>query len=337
MLSRRLASRAAIVSSAATAQCRAYNSQSADERWYGHHFYYDSHVYKYTKEIPKWQRPEVTQDEVKRRMETHPFIDFGGTYECLLFDAARLNEHLGRKEFTNEVQFRLEKQAQQVYRSQQIMQENKSTEEEDALIARIFDEEHVAAEVKYIKCLRANEFAEDSRLDILPGGSPSSLREKARWNTNFELHPQDRAEILDRLMAWLPAKYHIVYQDDFQTAAANDADVRGKISSIIDSVENEHKDEAKKLGYEADLKAVAEELRDDADPTRHITSAKIKASTDLNQLEEWSRAVHEYNGDGRMLEIYAKAAELTGDQDHKALVAKLQEWKSPLPDFATKK
>ena len=332
MLSRRVAPRVAV----AGVQARALNTQMADERWYGHHFYFDNHVYKYTGETPKWMRPDgMTAEDKARRMEQLPAMDFGSTYEAITWDAARQNEHLGRKEFANEVRFRLEKQSSTVYRAQQLMKDNLDEKTEDRQIAKIFDEEHVAAELKYIKTIRANEFAEDSRLDILPGGSPSSLREKTRWNLALELHPQDRADIMKRLMAWLPEKYHIVYQDDVQGACANNAYVRDSVLEIVANVEKEHAEEAKKLGFEADLKEECEALRDEADPTRDITMAKIQASSNLEELEKWSRAVHEYNGDARLLAIYEKAASITGNEGHKKLVANLKAWKGATPDWAS--
>ncbi|EPY41661.1 hypothetical protein AGDE_02263 [Angomonas deanei] len=166
--------------------------------------------------------------------------------------------------------------------------------------------------MKYVKCIRANELAEDNRLDILPGGSPNSLREKTRWNVNTELHPADRAEIAARLTAWLPEKYHIVYFDDFQTVAANDANARKEMLQIVENVKKEYTEEAKKGNFDKDLEESVTELLDDVDPSRAITSEEIKKCTDLAKLEEWSHIVHEYNGDDRILEIYAKAAELTG-------------------------
>ena len=333
MLSRRFTPRLAL-----GVQARALNTTVADERWYGHHFYFDNHVYKYTGEKPKWMRPDpIDATEKARRVAALPKIDFGSTYEALTWDAARTNEHLGRKEFQNEIRFRLEKQSSTVYRAQQIMKDNHPEKTEDRLIAQVFDEEHVAAEMKYIKCIRANEFAEDSRLDILPGGSPSSLREKTRWNLALELSPSDRAEIMKRLQAWLPEKYHIVYQDDVQGACANNASVREQVLGIIDNVEKEHAEEAKKLGYEADLKEEVEALRSEADPSRHITLEKIAACGSLEQLEEWSRVVHEYNGDARLLAIYEKAACITGNEGHKKLVANLKAWKGTTADFASAK
>ncbi|KAH9598459.1 hypothetical protein LSM04_009087 [Trypanosoma melophagium] len=303
------------------------------DRWYGHALELDSHNYKFTGEPPSWMRPrERTEEETNFAKSVLPHVDFASSYECLLFDADRLNGHLNRKEFGNEVRFRLEKQSNTVARAQQLLKDRKAgatvdERVENTMIARIFDEEHVQAEMKYVKCIRANELAEDNRLDILPGGSPNSLREKTRWNVNTELHPADRAEIAARLTAWLPEKYHIVYFDDFQTVAANDTAARREMLSIVQNVEKEYAAEAAAGGYESDLREVVRELLDDVDPSRDITSEAIRACTDLAQLEEWSHVVHEYNGDARMLEIYARAAELTKNADHKALVQKMQEWR----------
>eukprot|EP00759_Apiculatamorpha_spiralis_P050839 PhF_6_TR4926/c0_g1_i1/m.6983 len=298
------------------------------DRWYGHALEMDLSAYRYTGEFPPHMKQQRrTADEVKAINEHLPKFVFRTTYECLLWDADRLNPHLNRKEFANETRLRLEKQANIVSRSQTIFKEGKyeqQREVEDSMVARIIDEEHVQAEMKYVKCIRANEMAEDNRLDILPGGSPNSLREKTRWNTNVELHPIDRSEIMDRLMAWLPEKYHIVYQDDFQTVAANDETARKEMLKIIDAVEKEHTAEAKSLGMEQALAEEIQILRDDVDPSRAVTPAAIKACTNLEQLEQWSRLVHEYNGDSRIFDIYARAAELTKNAAHTKLVEELR-------------
>ncbi|KAG8343766.1 cytochrome oxidase subunit IV [Trypanosoma vivax] len=326
--------RRSLVVPAAVAACQLPLLQQCrhdHDRWYGHALELDSHNYKFTGEPPSWMRSrERTEEETNFAKSVLPHIDFASTYECLLFDADRLNGHLNRKEFGNEVQFRLEKQSNTVARAQQLLKDvhaGRDERVENTMIARIFDEEHVQAEMKYVKCIRANELAEDNRLDILPGGSPNSLREKTRWNVNTELHPADRAEINARLTAWLPEKYHIVYVDDFQTVAANDPVARADMMKIVEGVSKEYEAEARTGGYEADLQEVVRGLYDDVDPSRHITSELIKNSTDLAQLEEWSRVVHEYNGDDRILDIYARAAELTKNADHHKLVEQMREWR----------
>jgi hypothetical protein len=300
-------------------------------RWYGHALELDINNYKFTGDPPLWMKPrQRTDEETKFAKSVLPHIDFASSYECLLFDADRLNPHLNRKEFGNEIKFRLEKQSNTVARAQQIIKEAQYANDprvEDTMIARIADEEHIQAEMKYVKCIRANELAEDNRLDILPGGSPNSLREKTRWNVPTELHPADRAEISARLTAWLPEKYHIVYFDDFQTVAANDAVAREEMKKVVANVAKEYEPEAKANGYEQDLKDVIAELEDDVDPSRHITSKAIAECSSLDTLEEWSRVVHEYNGDDRMLEIYARAAALTKNAEHAKLVKQMSEWK----------
>jgi hypothetical protein len=338
MLSRRCASAtvaaSSMLSAARVAQTRAFHD---NERWYGHAVILDNYSYKYTGEAPLWMRREL-RNEIDREAAKAalPKIDFASTWEMLLFDADRLHPHLHRKEFGNEVKFRLEKQANTVARAQQLIRDGTYSDPavEDTMIARIADEEHIQAEMKYVKCIRANEVAEDNRLDILPGGSPMSLREKTRWNTMTELHPVDRAEINARLMAWLPEKYHIVYFDDFQTAAANDATVRGEMKAIIKNVEKEHAAEAKAAGYEKDLQEVVRELEADVDPTAHITAEAINASSNLEELEDWSRLVHEYNGDARLLQIYERAAALQKNEGHSKLVKQLKAWTTGIKTFA---
>lgn len=299
------------------------------DRWYGHALELDSHNYKFTGEAPSWMKNKAkTEEETNFAKSVLPHIDFASSYECLLFDADRLNATLNRKEFGNEVKARLEKQSNTVARAQQLVRSRKHDEKlENTLIARIFDEEHVQAEMKYVKCIRANELAEDNRLDILPGGSPNSLREKTRWNLNTELHPADRAEIGARLTAWLPEKYHIVYFDDFQTVAANDTAARREMMQIVQNVKTEYAEEAKAGGFEKDLEETVTELMDDVDPSRAVTPEAIKACNDLAKLEEMSRLVHEYNGDDRILDIYARAAEITKNAEHAQLVKNMREWK----------
>lgn len=323
MLSRRAVSK--LTSGAVLCQ-RRYDH----DRWYGHALELDTHNYRFTGEVPSWMKArQRTEEETNFAKSILPHIDFASSYECLLWDADRLNASLNRKEFGNEIKYRLEKQANTVARAQQLVKDGtyaKDAKVEDTMIARIFDEEHVQAEMKYVKCIRANELAEDNRLDILPGGSPNSLREKTRWNINVDLHSQDRAEISQRLTAWLPEKYHIVYYDDFQTVAANAPEYREEMKKIVANVKKEHEAEAKAGGFEADLNEVIAELEDDVDPTRHITADAIAKSSNLEELEKWSREVHEYSGDERIFQIYARAAELTKNEDHKKLVANMVQW-----------
>lgn len=323
MLSRRAATK---VSSGALLVQRRFDH----DRWYGHALELDVHTYKFTGEPPQWLKyRQRTEDEVKFAKTVVPVMDFASTYEALLWDADRLNPNLNRKEFGNEIKLRLEKQSNSVARAQHLINEGTYAQEprvEDAMIARIVDEEHVQAEMQYVKCIRANELAEDNRLDILPGGSAQSLREKTRWAVNTELHPLDRAEIASRLTAWLPEKYHIVYFDDFQTVAANSSSNRKEMLAIVDDVAKTYEKEAAASGYTEDLKEVIAELKDDVDPTRNITLEAIKNCAQLDQLEAWSHQVHEYNGDERMFAIYARAAEITGNKEHAALVKTMVEW-----------
>lgn len=335
MFTRRAVSSAVGAAAMATSSSLAVQRRYDHDRWYGHALELDTHNYKFTGEPPTWMKARAkTEEETNFAKSVLPHIDFASSYECVLFDADRLNTNLNRKEFGNEIRYRLEKQANTVARAQQMLKDKKAgtgadaEKVENALIARIFDEEHVQAEMKYVKCIRANELAEDNRLDILPGGSPNSLREKTRWNLNTELHPADRAEIGARLTAWLPEKYHVVYFDDFQTVAANDDTARKEMLDIVDSVNKEYAAEAKQGGYEADLKETVTELLDDVDPTRAITSEAIKGCSDLQKLEDWSHQVHEYNGDDRIIEIYARAAELTKNAEHQALVKQMREWRA---------
>jgi hypothetical protein len=328
----------AAATTAVAAHASAARSFHDHERWYGHALLLDNSNYRYTGEVPAWQRREARTEIDRQAVKAAlPALDFATSWEMLLFDADRLHPHLGRKEFSNEIKFRLEKQANTVARAQQLIRDGtyaKDPAVEDTMIARIADEEHCQAEMKYVKCIRANEVAEDNRLDILPGGSPMSLREKTRWNNMFELHPVDRAEINARLMAWLPEKYHVVYFDDFQTAAANDAGVRAEMKAVVSSVAKEHADEAKALGYEQDLKEVVRELEDDVDPSAAITPEAIAKSTSLDELEDWSRVVHEYNGDKRLLLIYERAAQLQKNDAHLKLVQKLKQWTSTIKTWA---
>lgn len=308
------------------------------DRWYGHVLEMDVWNYKHTNTRPKWMRAdEQSTEEAEATKRALPYIDFASSYEALIFDADRLNPHLNRKEFGNEVKARLEKQANIVSRSQHLIREGtyaKNEKLEDRAIARIADEESINADMKYVKCIRANEMAEDNRLDILPGGSPNSLREKTRWNLNAELHPADRAEIMTRLLAWLPEKYHIVYFDDPQTVAANDSSCRKSMLDIVDAVAKESAAEAEASGYKADLDEVIAELQDTVDPTRAITLDAIKKTSDLDQLEAWSRQIHEYNGDDRILAIYERAAEITKNEKHAALVKQLRQWKPRTKSYA---
>ena len=95
---------------------------------------------------------------------------------------------------------------------------------------------------------------------------------------------------------------------------------------IVAKVEKEHATEAQQGKYEADLKEVIAELNADVDPTAEITMDAIKKTTSLDELEDWSRLVHEYNGDNRILAIYDRAADLTKNEEHKAMLKQLRAW-----------
>jgi len=127
-----------------------------------------------------------------------------------------------------------------------------------------------------------------------------------------------------RLTQWLPEKYHILYFDDYQTVAANDKSFRQEMLTIVQNVEKELASEAKASGYEADLREIVDELAEDIDPSRKITKEAIKASSSLEELESWSRIIHEYNGDDRIFDIYERAAELTKNEAHRQLVKDLR-------------
>lgn len=331
MLCRRILPTVGASAAAASALTSQRRGMIDHGRWYGHAVYLDVHTYRFTAEPPSWMKHfERTAEETEFTKSLLPHVDFASSYEMLLYDADRLHPQLNRKEFSNEVTIRLDKQATQVARAAQLIKEGKYSADpkvEDTMIARIFDEEHVQAEMKYVKCIRANELAEDNRLDILPGGSPNSLREKTRWNVNTDLHPADRAEIGARLTAWLPEKYHIVYVDDFQTVAANDEAARKQMLAVVDDVAAQYAAEAKAAGYEKDLAEVVAELADDVDPTRAITPAAIAACTSLDTLEAWSRAVHEYSGDDRIIAIYKRAVELTRNEAHKKILDDVIAWR----------
>lgn len=313
---------------ALTAPTFACQKRFDGERWYGHLMDMDVHDYKYTGELPKWMKTVVRteKEEVAAAIAVMPKVEFKGSYEILINDADRLNVKLNRKEYGNEIHNRLEKQSNTVARSQQMIANQQFADQrtEDIMISRIADEEHVACEQKYVKTMRANEFAEDNRLDILPGGSANSLREKTRWNLNWELHPVDRKEIGARLQAWLPEKYHIVYFDDFQGVAAQNKEARAEMKTVVKNVKTELEAEAKKNNWDADMDEVLAEVAHDVDPTDEITAESIKNNSDLEQLEKWSRAVHEYNGDERMLQIYERAADLTKNAEHQALVKQMK-------------
>jgi hypothetical protein len=72
------------------------------------------------------------------------------------------------------------------------------------------------------------------------------------------------------------------------------------------------------------MEEVLADVAHDVDPTDEVTAEAIAKCADLETLEKWSRAVHEYNGDERMLQIYARAAEITKNPEHQALVKQMQ-------------
>jgi len=186
MISRRLGNRVAKAVGAVSCQRRYLDH----ERWYGHALELDANNYRFSNELPEWARKKNKPDtEIQDCVTALGQIDFATSYEMVLYDADRLNLSLNRKEFGNELNFRLEKQANTVTRGQQIVKTGTHANElkvEDTMIARVADEEHIQAEMKYVKCIRANEMAEDNRLDILPGGTPTPCERRqggtSAWN-----------------------------------------------------------------------------------------------------------------------------------------------------------
>lgn len=92
------------------------------DRWYGHALELDNNNYRFTGEPPSWMKPVIkTDEETEFAKSVLPHFDFASSYECLLFDADRLNSHLNRKEFGNELKYRLEKQSNCVARAEALI------------------------------------------------------------------------------------------------------------------------------------------------------------------------------------------------------------------------
>jgi len=173
---------------------------------------------------------------------------------------------------------------------------------------------------------RINDFVESNPVYLLD----QPLREEARWNLLPEMDNKTRSLIRTELRDWLPGEYKQVRAVDLQQSAAHSPKVKEDMFKAIDQAAKEAEAEIKAMpaaeqaGLMAVLKENVESSKAFIDPTHDITAASISACKDVDALREMAHRVTEYNGDARLIAIYEKAAQMTGDTAGAALIKEIK-------------
>jgi hypothetical protein len=163
---------------------------------------------------------------------------------------------------------------------------------------------------------RINDFVDSNPVYLLE----QPLREEARWNLTEEMENRTRAAVRTDLRNFLPVQYQQHKAADLQQVAAFSDETRDKMMATID-LHAEECDEKiianapanEQEGLRKILAAEVAECKSFIDPTYNITESSISLCGDADTLREMAHQVADYNGDKRMLAIYQRAAELSGD------------------------
>lgn len=162
---------------------------------------------------------------------------------------------------------------------------------------------------------RVNDFVESNPVYLLD----QPLREEARWNLLPEMDNKTRALVRTELRDWLPGQYQQIRAVDLQKSAAFDTAVKADMFKAIDEHAKEAEAEIKAMpaaeqaGLMALLADNVQKSKAFIDPTHDITPEAISACSNVDALREMAHRVTEFNGDERLIAIYEKAAQLTGD------------------------
>eukprot|EP01010_Urceolus_cornutus_P000618 NODE_1136_length_1086_cov_252.773385_g869_i0.p1 GENE.NODE_1136_length_1086_cov_252.773385_g869_i0~~NODE_1136_length_1086_cov_252.773385_g869_i0.p1 ORF type:complete len:339 (-),score=119.16 NODE_1136_length_1086_cov_252.773385_g869_i0:69-1016(-) len=157
------------------------------------------------------------------------------------------------------------------------------------------------------------------------------LREEARWNVIQEMDNNTRVAVRNELRDWVPTEYRQVRAADIQTAAAFSPTICADMLKKVDERAKEAEADIAAAPKEAQprlrelLKIEVEEAKKFVNPVLDITPAKVKQTTSLDELRTMAHRVTEHNGDvSLLLEIYARASELSKDTKGSELVASMR-------------
>jgi len=169
---------------------------------------------------------------------------------------------------------------------------------------------------------RLNDFVDSNPVYLLD----QPLREEARWNLLPEMEHKTRSLVRTELRDWLPTEYRQYRAVDLEQVAAFSPDVKGEMFKAIETHAKAAEAEIKALpaaeqaGMLALLKENVEKSKAFIDPTHDITPETIAKTSDLDTLRAFAHRVTDYNGDSRLLAIYEKAAQISGDTVGAALI-----------------
>uniref|UniRef100_UPI002FE4FAEB COXEG7 n=1 Tax=Euglena gracilis TaxID=3039 RepID=UPI002FE4FAEB len=169
---------------------------------------------------------------------------------------------------------------------------------------------------------RVNDFVDSNPVYLLD----QPLREEARWNLLPEMDHKTRSLVRTELRDWLPAEYRQTRAVDLQQVAAFSPPVKADMFRAIEARAKDAEAEIRSLppaeqaGLLALVKDNVAKSKAFIDPTYDITPEAINACNDVDALRAMAHRVTEYSGDARLLAIYGKAAQLTGDTAAQAIL-----------------
>jgi len=217
-----------------------------------------------------------------------------------------------------------------VERAEREIPSNASESDKTTLLNDIHEECLVLQDEALQRAKKVNWFAHTNMMDILP----DPLREQVRLDLFEDLHILERQQIRAILREWVPEKYRLENAPDMRKMALESPKHRLGFLDAIDKVEEQFKGGANGEKAEA-LKALADFYRRQVHPYAHITPKAIEASTDLKELEQWSRDLFYYNGDALIFDIWRRAGEIRKDDTTVVFADQVQaEFEDQVIDFS---
>lgn len=276
-------------------------------------------------------RPNREGADLQKAKDALPKIVFMTSYEFDLLTKARSNvvpEYIYQRETRLKIAELFLKEAPEKLHGIHVSDPAQKTAIEMKALQNFSEYAGDLLEQQMQNVQRINDFVDSNPVYLLE----QPLREEARWNMIEEMDNTTRAAVRTDLRNFLPSQYQQVKAADFQQVAAFSAEVRAKMLAAIDEhaeqCEREDIANAPEAEKEKLLKILKGEVmasKNFIDPTYKITTEAIDACDDSNELREMAHKIADYNGDERMLTIYARAAKLSGDSIGQTIVSQMQE------------
>lgn len=173
---------------------------------------------------------------------------------------------------------------------------------------------------------RVNDFVDSNPVYLLE----QPWREEARFNRLAEMDNRTRAVVRQELRSWLPQELQQHKVADIQQSAAYSQTVRSEMVQKI--MENKKEAEAQIQAMPANERARFQQILEDdvtkslqfVDPTHDINEENIEKCSDVSELRDMAHRVSSFNGDNRLMAIYKRASDLTGDTHAAALLKKME-------------